>query len=154
MYKASTLENLFLKVGKVHRYWTGHLLEKHNIHRGQPPLLFGLKMQDGQTNSELANRMEVTPATISNMVKRMEKGGFVTRKRDPEDERVIRVYLTDRGREQQSEVENTLKIMNEIAFGNFSLAEREQFQQLLEKMMGNLHHAFMDENPSFDPEKC
>ena len=70
------LETLFFRVGKSHRKIAGRLLEQHCFHRGQTPLIFALSHEDGRTNSELAELLEVTPATITNMVKRMEKAGL------------------------------------------------------------------------------
>ena len=55
------------------------LLESVGLYRGQPPLLFALWHQDGQTHSELAERLHVTPATITRMIQRMEKTGFLER---------------------------------------------------------------------------
>lgn len=133
------LEQLFIKVGKAHRYLAGQLLDQHDIHRGQPPLLYALSKQDGQTNSELAGCLEVTPATITNMVKRMEKAGLVKRQRDAADERLIRVLLTEHGRDLFARVDDTLREINKIAFGNFSEEEKREMLQLLEKMLGNLH---------------
>ena len=83
-----TLDFLLAMVGRAHHNLIRQSLERTGLHRGQPPILFALHEGDGIAHSELAARMEVTPATITTAVKRMEKAGLVVRRRDPEDERV------------------------------------------------------------------
>ncbi len=81
------------------------LLEKLGLYRGQPRLLWFLWEREGQTHYELATRLRVQPATVTKMIQRMEKSGFVKRGADAHDERVSRVYLTDRGSAIRPEVE-------------------------------------------------
>ena len=136
-----SLEKLFIHVARTHRRVASRLFEKHGIHRGQPPLLFALGHQDGRTNAELADILAVSPATITNMVKRMEKGGFVTRKRDENDERSIRVFLTEHGQACSRELQATVDEMNAIAFDNFTEEEAAGLKNLLNKMLSNLEGA-------------
>lgn len=132
------LETLFFRVGKSHRKIASRLLEQHGIHRGQTPLIFALSQRDGRTNSELAELLEVTPATITNMVKRMEKAGFVQRQKDPTDERVKRIWLTEEGQGKVEGLHNVMNDLQGISFGNFTAEEKEQFRYLMEKILANL----------------
>jgi DNA-binding MarR family transcriptional regulator len=47
---------------------------------------------------ELADRLSVTPRTVTALVDGLESTGFVTRERDPTDRRVARVTMTPQGR--------------------------------------------------------
>lgn len=132
------LESLFFRVGKAHRKLAGRLLDEHAFHRGQTPLIFALCQQDGRTNSELADLLEVTPATISNMVKRMEKAGFVQRQGDPNDERVKRVWLTDAGQAKVDDLQEVVSQLQSISFCCFTLEECDQFKYLMEKILSNV----------------
>ena len=91
------LEFLLGRVGKAHRYLVRQSLEESGLHRGQPLLLSALNKQDGMSHSELAERLEVAPPTITNMVKRLERHLLVERRRDESDERVSRVFITEEG---------------------------------------------------------
>ena len=71
------------------------------MHRTQAMVLCRLFAQDGMTQSEIAQRIAVQGGTITNILQRMEEAGFVTRRRDPEDNRLVRVYLTNMGREKE-----------------------------------------------------
>ena len=50
------------------------------------------------TVSELASAMMVTASTMTIAINRLERKGLVKRERAGDDRRVVRVYLTDRGR--------------------------------------------------------
>lgn len=51
-----------------------------------------------QSVSSLAERLKLEPSTLTPMLKRLEKAGFVTRTRGARDERVVMIGLTDKGR--------------------------------------------------------
>ncbi|MBD3781968.1 MAG: MarR family transcriptional regulator [Micrococcales bacterium] len=48
--------------------------------------------------SEIARRLSLEPATLSPLLKRLEAGGLVERRRDTADERAVSVGLTPAGR--------------------------------------------------------
>lgn len=48
---------------------------------------------------ELGERLYVDTGTLTPLLKRMESGGFVTRRRDPADERRVLIALTPHGRD-------------------------------------------------------
>ncbi|WP_363181617.1 MarR family winged helix-turn-helix transcriptional regulator [Sphingomonas quercus] len=57
-----------------------------------------LRGEDGQTVGELGDQLFLDSSTLTPLIKRLEAAGLVTRRRDSEDERVVRVTLTDKGR--------------------------------------------------------
>jgi len=52
----------------------------------------------------LCDRMSLACSTVTDLVGRMEKGGYVTRERDRNDRRVINVRLSSRGEEMVRKV--------------------------------------------------
>jgi DNA-binding MarR family transcriptional regulator len=58
-----------------------------------------LVARDGQTQHELTAQMRVDPSMVTRTVQEMEgEHGWVRRARDPDDNRLVRVYLTESGR--------------------------------------------------------
>jgi DNA-binding MarR family transcriptional regulator len=55
--------------------------------------------QDNQTVKGLSENLFLEPSTMTPMLKRLEAMGYVRRERDKEDERSVRVSLTDAGRQ-------------------------------------------------------
>ena len=58
-----------------------------------------LSMQPGLRVSDIAERLSIKNATSSNMLDKIQKKELVERKRESEDQRVVRLYLTDKGRQ-------------------------------------------------------
>lgn len=58
---------------------------------------------EGLTIGAIAERLALEPSTITPLAKRMEAAGLVKRVRNPEDERQVRVRLTDAGRARWAE---------------------------------------------------
>ncbi len=59
--------------------------------------------KDGMAVGAIADRLDLEPSTVTPLVKRLEAAGFVTRRRNPADERQVTVSLTDRGRAMRAE---------------------------------------------------
>ena len=136
--KPESLDFLLVQICRLHHARAHTLLEELDLYRGQPPVLFALWEQEGLTHSELAARLHVKPATITKMINRMEKTGFVQRRSDSEDQRVSRVYLTDAGRAIQNEVERVWRTLLEETFVGFSPEERVLLRRFFLQMRENL----------------
>ena len=61
-------------------------------------LLTMLIDEDGISQGEVSHRFEVDPSRITRLAQRLEKEGLLRRKRDPEDNRVVRLQATEEGR--------------------------------------------------------
>lgn len=133
-----TIDWLFVQVCRLHYIRTHTLLEEIGLYRGQPPVLHYLQEQDGLSHSELGRRLDVSPATVTKMIQRMEKAGFVQRQPDPADQRVSRVYLTEAGRAIQAELAERLKTIEAEAFAGFSPQDEVAMRRLLTQMRDNL----------------
>jgi DNA-binding MarR family transcriptional regulator len=55
--------------------------------------------RDGLSQGELIQEHEIDPSRITRSAKALEAGGLIRRERAPKDNRVVRMYLTDDGRE-------------------------------------------------------
>jgi len=137
---SESIDFLLAQVCRLHHSRARTLLEEFGLFRGQPPLLFALWEKEGLTHSELAEHLHVQPATITKMIKRMERAGFVERSQDAEDQRVSRVYLTDAGRNIRDAVEGVLRELEEQTFAGFSSEDRALLDQFLLRIRHNLMH--------------
>jgi DNA-binding MarR family transcriptional regulator len=117
------------------------LLDQIGLYRGQPPLLDILHEHEGQKHADLAARLGVAPATVTKMLQRMEKAGFVVRQADADDQRVSRAYLTDAGRDIRFEMHVLLGRLAEETFSGFTAEERVVTKRLLERIKENLTRA-------------
>ncbi|WP_296651544.1 MarR family winged helix-turn-helix transcriptional regulator [Paraburkholderia sp.] len=75
------------------------VLEKLGLTYPQYVTIICLWEEDDQTVKGLSEKLFLEPSTMTPMLKRLEAMGYVRRERDSEDERSVRVSLTDAGRE-------------------------------------------------------
>lgn len=73
------------------------LLDPYGITYPQYLALVALSSKDGQTVSELGEKLHLESNTLTPLIKRLEAVGLVTRTRDKQDERVVRLSLTKSG---------------------------------------------------------
>ncbi len=140
-----TLDFLLANICHLHHTRAHQLFEAIGLYRGQPPVLLALWEQEGVTQTELSERLKIAPATVTKMLQRMEKTGFIQRKPDAEDQRVSRVYLTKAGRAIQGDVETVWKTMEAETFANFTSEERAVLRRFLLQMRENLLRATGEE---------
>ena len=62
-------------------------------------ILTRLAREDGRSQGEVSRYYEMDPSRVTRTAQAMENEGLIRRERDPEDNRVVRMYLTDSGRE-------------------------------------------------------
>lgn len=74
------------------------LLDRFGITYPQYLAIVALSSKDGQKVSELGERLFLESNTLTPLIKRLESAGLVSRVRDAQDERVVRVTLTPAGR--------------------------------------------------------
>lgn len=145
-----SLYYIFLEVIRFHYYRTHVLLEEIGVYPGQPPMLFILNQEDGLSQKKLANKLKIKPSTITVMLKRMEKANLIVRKKDDKDQRVSRVYLTEKGKKV---CEDTIKVVKQIereCFKDFTEEEKETLKSLFLKMKNNIIDAFEEEGKFID----
>ena len=132
------LHALLGQVCKRHHGRVRASFEGLGLYRGQSRVLRVLWEQEGLTHSELARSVHVKPATVTKTVQRMEHAGFLERRPDPRDQRMSRVYLTERGREVQDEVQRVWKQIESETFDGFTLAERALLRRFFLQLRDNL----------------
>ncbi|MBC8536540.1 MarR family transcriptional regulator [Feifania hominis] len=95
----NTVQAPMMQIFRLYFQIAFHRMEKLGIHPGQVPLFQALAAHDGQSQRELADSLCIKQSTMTVMIQRLERSGFVERRADEHDQRVSRVYLTDAGRD-------------------------------------------------------
>ena len=92
-------------------------------------ILYELWRKDNITISELSNRTKLANTTLTTMLDRLEKLGYITRKPNPDDRREIRIMLEDKSQELEYQYDEICRIMHSVNFKGFT--EEESFDCLL-----------------------
>lgn len=139
-----SIQKVFLQMARLYFLISQSSLEKMELYPGQPQMLLALDKKNGRSQRELSDCLMVKPATVTVMIKRLEKTGFVERMNDEKDQRISRVFLTKKG-------ENICEILKEMhaniekqSFNNFTLEEKVLLRRLLIQIRDNLNKAYDD----------
>lgn len=134
---------------------TNQILQPTGYTADQFVLLSLLWQQDGVSQNDLVLRATSDPNTIRAVVVLLEKKGLVSRRPDPQDARIRRVYLTDEGRRVYDALTVEIRPHQDLLQAAFTPAERQQLLQLLAKVAalfnGPAASAPLAANPSQEP---
>ncbi len=86
--------------------------------------------------SELARLIHKSKSTLTTLVEKLERSGYVQRTPDPDDQRGVLVTLTDKGRRLAPVVENISKGLDEMLRSRLSAEEMAALEALLKKSVG------------------
>lgn len=81
------------------------VLEPMGLTHPQYLVMLALWERSPRSVKDLSTALALDPGTLSPLLKRLEAAGLLTRGRDPADERVLAVTLTDAGRALRAEAE-------------------------------------------------
>ncbi len=143
---------LLANIGRLHSRRADRFMEHLGLYRGQAILLMVLSHHDGLAHNEIAERLEISPAAATKVIKRMEALQYVQRVPDPVDERVSRVYLQDAGRARIRQARQAFEQMDQVLVGGLSAEEQQTLISLLQKVYASLL-ACEGENRTF-PAPC
>lgn len=115
------------------------MLAAHKLHAGQEHFLAQLLCGGAMTMNELTENLEVTPATVTRTAERLEKNGFLTKEKCCNDQRVVRVSLTDKGKEAATDIiDTTWNKLEQQMVRNMSTEEKILLRRLLMQVLENI----------------
>ncbi len=117
---------------------TGHRVRSHmkeiGLHRGQGFALVHLLHSEGLSQRDLARAMHISPASVTNMLQRMERDGWIDRRRDANDQRLVRVYASEKGRRLRVEARRAFQEMEDELSSIYTEDEQVALKNLLIKL--------------------
>jgi MarR family transcriptional regulator for hemolysin len=134
------LLTLFTRAAKLFREAVDEAMSGHGVRVGQHIVLSALWDQDGLAPGEIARRLGAATPTIVNTATRMEEAGLVTRRPDASDARLVRLYLTPRGRSAREPVREARASLEQYATATLTAAERDHLRSALAKMITQLQN--------------
>ena len=130
--------HLFVHIGKLLEDRFRSALAEKGIHVGQAKIFSALLNHEKLTQREIAIGLHIKPSTVTGMVQKMEISGFISRGRDKNDDRVINVTLTEKGREAARFTEKMIEQIETDIRAEFSGKEVETLRTPLEKILNTL----------------
>ncbi len=111
-------DNLVRQIGLLYRYMMRALEAETaplGMGAGRFSYLFILYINEGVTQQDIAYRLQADKAAVARTLVQLEIQGFIERRSDPKDGRVTRVYLTDKSRAMQADLESAVeRVINRL----------------------------------------
>ena len=120
------------------KYHAMCMVERFDLKPSQAGILFTLNQGGKLSQRELAERIGVTPPSMTVALRKMEDRGYVIKKPDENDQRVIRIELTEKGRACVGEIQKTFQQFEEIMYQGITTEEKLLLRRLLKQMEENL----------------
>lgn len=134
-----TLAHAFIRANRLHRVCCERLMAKLDMHRSQNMILMNLANQEHKiSQKELADRMNISPAAVAVMVKKLEKSGFISKKSSQGDSRFNEITITDKGRETVQITHQYFLDVDKTMFHGISEDELNVLERCVVKMADNL----------------
>ena len=127
--------SIFTRASKLMRDAADQAMRRHGVRVGQNLLLEVLWETDVLTPGELADRLHIATPTVVKSATRMQASGLLTRRRDEHDARLVRLYLTDRGRSVRTAIETERDNLAKRATATLTDSERRALMRALAKIV-------------------
>ncbi|MDE0799316.1 MAG: MarR family transcriptional regulator [Rhodospirillaceae bacterium] len=134
-------DSLGYQIGLLSRLFDRALeseLAMYKVLPGQFPALVMLYQNDGLTQADLCQRINVEQPTMANTLNRMERDGLVQRVGDPDDKRRSLIYLTDRAMAFKDDLIERARQVPGQALAGLDSADQDKLFHIIGKMINNL----------------
>lgn len=137
------MDNLFQMVSKINTVMNTYIkneLEKAgypDLHVSHGKVLINFMQEDQLNYKELSDRINKSPQTMTTLIRKLEKEGFVELHRGPKDKRNKMVSITKKGKSFIPVMMDISKKLYEIQYSNIEDEDKAAIQFLLNKIKTN-----------------
>jgi DNA-binding MarR family transcriptional regulator len=132
------IHHALVLAAKAQKNATRPSLYEIGLSPGQPKVLTFLSKHDSCMQKDIAEACDIEPATISQILSKMEQAGLIRRTNFAERKRADSVSITEKGRKAFDEWMQICTKVDRISLQGFSEQEQQQFYDYLCRMYHNL----------------
>lgn len=129
---------LIRRLSRRLRYRLDALLEPYGLTAVQWGVLAHLGHEDGLSQAQLQQRLAIEGATLTPIVQRLERDGWIRRCIDPVDRRRQQVWLTQQSRDRFVEIAQRVEGYRADSVRGMEADEVDKLSRLLARMEANL----------------
>ncbi len=100
-------------------------------------ILSALREEDGVPVGEIGRKLGLDTATLTGTLDRMAQAGWLEKRPDPDDGRVVRVWTTGKAREAGDDLQREIQRINAEVLDRFTLEERVLLKRLLREFQAD-----------------
>jgi DNA-binding MarR family transcriptional regulator len=138
--KAQDIISLISKIRENSNRFIVSEMSKHgieNIATSHGDIIFSLLVKPRLTMAEIADKIGKDKSTVTALVDKLVRLGYVTKERDSEDTRVVYVTLTQKGTELKPIFDTISKEVLDVIYLGISENEKEELIRILNKIYSN-----------------
>jgi DNA-binding MarR family transcriptional regulator len=131
---------LMAKIRHVGGRISERILKQYNveINNAQGRIMFALWQKDNISINELANKTQLKKSTLTSMLDRLEKMGYIRRHRSKTDRRKILIKRTKKDLTMEKKYVEVSEEMTKLFYKGFSANQVNRFEKDLEHILNNL----------------
>lgn len=104
---------------------------------GQFPVLLELWGEEGLTQKQLLDRLDIEQATMANTLSRMERDGLIHRRKHPDDRRAQQIFLTEKAKAMEADAKAAALDADQSLLSGFHRFERELMLEYMRMAIAN-----------------
>lgn len=139
--KNMPIQMLLMRSGHLLKYQMFSLLEQYDMNPGQVGILFILERYGNLSQRQLARIAGISPPSMTVALRKMEEKGLIVRTPDADDQRKIRIDLTDAGRARIGDMRQLLYRTQERMLDGFCEEEKLLLRRFLLQIEDNILHS-------------
>jgi DNA-binding MarR family transcriptional regulator len=132
---------LMAKIHQVSGRIFSRILKKYaidEINPAQGRILFALWSKDEIPISELARKTMLSKSTLTSMLDRLEKAGYIVRVQSKKDRRIIKIKRTEKDKKLETIYTQVSDEMTKLFYSGFAPTEIDDFENYLKRILDNL----------------
>ena len=128
------------KIRQVGGRISDRIMKKYDIeiNSAQGRIMFALWQKDNISINELAKKTQLKKSTLTSMLDRLEKMGYIRRQRSKTDRRKILIKRTKKDLTMEKKYVDVSKKMTKLFYKGFSMSDINRFEKDLEHILNNL----------------
>lgn len=105
------------------------------VPEGQGRILRELLQTDGMSQKELAQKLQIRQPSLTELLLKLESGGYIERRQNKNDKRITNVFITDKSSEQRKQIGIARQKMSQDMFHALTDEEQVALINLLNKLV-------------------
>lgn len=130
---------MMMRINRIHHRVNMAEVSRLSIHPAEHFLLMHLdRTGEAASQCQIAERMDVSPASVARTIKCLDRGGYIERNECEGDGRRNEIRITEKGRAITEESRKMFSATDERIFDGFSAEELNTMRGFLERMLKNI----------------
>jgi MarR family transcriptional regulator, transcriptional regulator for hemolysin len=141
------LVSQLVESSRLLRNYIDHRAKARGTTRAQWIVLFRLRQQEGLSQVDLADVLELQPISLVRLLDRLVEHGLLERRHDPKDRRANRLFLTDRGKRLVDDLDSlrdatATDVLRDVSQGSIetSLEALREIKERIKALSGPPNH--------------